>query len=103
MISETAPAVEEQRPFALTLLISEVDVVEPPCRCDAGYFCVGFLLPIEPPEIDALLLERMEDEVEVICGEFLVGDVEGNVLVGRWVDAHGFGHRRVLGFPGLNA
>jgi len=66
MIAEPAPTVEEKRPLAFTLLISEVHIVEPPRWVDAGQLRGWLLLPIEPPEIDALLLQRMVQKVHVI-------------------------------------
>ena len=85
------------------LLVRKVHVVDPPGRSYAGHLRVLFLLPVEPPEIDALFLQRMEDEVEVVFGEFLVGDVIRNVLLRRRIDAHGPSHRRIRCLPRLNA
>ena len=89
VIAQAAPAMEEQRALALALLIGEVDVVEPPGVVHAGHACVLLLLPVEPPEVDALLLQRVEDQVDVVGGALLVGEVEGDVFLGRRIDAHG--------------
>ena len=59
MIAIAAPAMEKQGTLALVLLIGEVDVVQPPGWVDARNFRVAFLLPVKPPEVDALLFERM--------------------------------------------
>ena len=103
VIAEPAPAMEQQRPLALALLVGEVNVVEPPGRAHAGHLRVRFLLPVEPPEIDALLLQRMQDQVHVVGGEFLVGEVEGDVLPAGGIDAHGPRHLGIMLFPRLNA
>src|SRR5262249_4148728 len=46
MVAEASPAMEEQRTFAFALLITEVHVIQPPCRIHAGGLRVGFLLPV---------------------------------------------------------
>ena len=94
---------KEQWPLALTLLIAEVNIIQPPCGVNTGGFGVGFLLPVEPPEVDALLLEGTVDEIEIVHGVLLVGDVKGNVQPGRGIDAHRPCHRGIGVFPGLNA
>ncbi len=94
---------EEQRPLALALLVSKVHVVQPPCGGHTGHFGCGFLLPVKPPEVDALLLQRMENQIHVIDGELLVGNVEGHIFLRRRVDAHGRGHGGVRLLPRLNA
>ena len=48
---------EDERALAFALLIGEVNVVEPPGGVDVRECGVHFLLPIDPPEIDALLFE----------------------------------------------
>jgi hypothetical protein len=45
----------------------------------------------------------MVEQVHVIGGELLVGDVEGHVFLCGGIDAHGFGHGRIRLLPGLNA
>src|SRR5260370_7657010 len=102
MIAEATPSVEEQRPLAFALLISKVHVVEPPGWRHAGHLGVRFLLPIEPPEINALLLEGMKNKIEEVGCEFLVRDVERNVLPGRSVATHVFALRAPLSFPRFN-
>ena len=64
VIAQPAPAMEEQRPLALALLIGKVDVVEPPGGHHAGDFGALLLLPVEPPEVDALPLQRMMQQVQ---------------------------------------
>jgi len=59
VIAQAAPAVEEQRPLALALLVSEVDIVEPPSGVDSRHPRVRILLPVNPPEVDTLLFERV--------------------------------------------
>jgi len=68
MIAQPTPTMEEHRPLALALLIGEVHVVQPPGRHHAGQRRLLLLLPIEPPEVDALLLQRMMQQVHVVAG-----------------------------------
>src|SRR6185437_11025213 len=103
VVSESSPAMEEQWALAFALLICEVEVVEPPGIVHAREFGVGLLLPVEPPEVDALLLKRMEDKLEVVGGPLFVGWVEGDVFLCCRIDAHGAGHCGVLLLPWLNA
>ncbi len=103
VVAEATPAMEEEGAFALVLLVGEVDVVEPPGWVDACELGVALLLPVKPPEVDALFFERVVEEVEVVPGELAVGDVEGDVLLRSGVDAHVAGELRVGVFPGLNA
>src|SRR5271170_1442679 len=94
---------KEQRPLALALLVGEVDVVEPPGWIHTSELGVGLLLPVEPPEVDALLFKRMVEEIHVIDRELLVGDVEGHIFLGLGIDAHDFSKRRVSILPWLHA
>jgi hypothetical protein len=103
MISQAAPAVEEQWALAFPLLIREVNVVQPPGRADTFYLGVGLLLPVQPPEVNALMFERMVQQIHVVGCELLVGDVEGDILSSRRIDAHLFGHGWIGCFPRLNA
>ena len=45
----------------------------------------------------------MENQIHIIGGELLVGDVEGHVFLRGRIDAHGAGHGRIRLLPGLNA
>src|ERR1035441_4137209 len=103
VVAKAAPAVEKQRALTFALLVGEVDVVEPPGGHDAGHGGVLLLLPIEPPEVDSLLFQRMVEKVHVVGGVLLVCDVEGNCFSRRRIDAHGRGHRGISLLPRLNA
>src|SRR5438105_2150944 len=103
MIAESTPAVEEQRTLALTLLIAEVNIVEPPGRIHACCVCLCFLLPVEPPKVDPALLQRMVQQVHVVRGEFFVSNVKGHVLLRRWINPHPLRHLGICIFPWLNA
>src|SRR5437763_373595 len=72
MVAEPSPTMEQQRPLAFALLIGEVNVIQPPGGIHACRLGVCFLLPVEPPEIDAALLQRMVHNVHVVDGELLV-------------------------------
>jgi hypothetical protein len=51
-------------------------VVQHPQRVDAGDFRVRTLLPVDPPEIDAFVFERVGEGVKVRGEEGAVGAVE---------------------------
>ena len=103
VISQAAPAVEEQRAFALALLVGEEDIVDPPCGVQSSDAGGVLLLPVEPEEIDSLLLQRVNYVVQVIGREFLFRDVVGNVLLGRRIDPHGASQLRIVVLPRLHA
>lgn len=103
MITQASPAMEQQRPLPFPRLIGKVHVIQPPRWVDSRSPRIGFLLPVEPPEVDALLLQRMMQQVHVARRELLVGNVEGHVLVGRGINTHGPRHRRVRILPRLHA
>lgn len=58
-------------------------VVQHPQRVHTGDLGVRALLPVDPPEIDAFVLERVGEGVEVRGEEGAVGAVEGDGLAGR--------------------
>jgi hypothetical protein len=95
VISQAAPAVEEQRPLPFPLLVSEVRVVEPPGGIHAGTTGVGLLLPVKPPEVNTLLFQRMVQNIEVVSRELLIRNVERYVLLGGRIHSHGTRHGRV--------
>ena len=78
-------------------------VIQPPRWVYSRSLGIGFLLPVEPPEVDTLLLQRMMQQAHVVGRELLFGDVERHVLLGRGIDAHGPRHRRVSVLPRLYA
>jgi hypothetical protein len=86
---------ERERPPAVAPGVEEVEVVEHPQRVDPVDARVGALLPVEPPEVDALLLERVVHNLEVGAQELRVGDVERDRLVGRRVAPERGSHRLV--------
>ena len=81
--SEAAPAVVDEGPQLGVLLLGVVEegVVEPEgVRKSRGEFRLHPLLPIEPPEIDALALHRVQHGLEVGVGPFLFVDMERHAL-----------------------
>jgi hypothetical protein len=81
MITKASPAVKEHRAFALALLVCEVEIVEPERGVNTGDIGVVLLFPVEPPEIDALLLEGMMQDLEVVVDESAVRDSERDILL----------------------
>src|SRR6202044_89673 len=102
VISEAAPAVKEQCAFALTLLVGKEDIVDPPGGIQSSNAGSVLLLPVEPEEIDTLFLERVNYVVQVVRGEFLFGNVIGNVLLGCRIDPHRACHLWVVLLPRLH-
>ena len=71
--------------------IEVVQMVETPQRVEAGLAGGTALLPVEPPEVNALILHRMVELVEVGFHELRVGEVELHGLLGLRVDTHRLG------------
>src|SRR5215475_15565118 len=101
MIAESAPTMEQQWTLAFTFLIAEVNVIQPPRRIHTSRFRICFLLPIEPPEIDAAFLQRMVQQVHVVRCELFVRDVERHIFLCRRIDAHAPRHLCISFFPRL--
>ena len=78
MIPEAAPAAEDQRALAPASRVGEVQMVEPGERIHPGEVAACALLPVDPPEIDALLFKRVMQQREVVLGKLAVGDAKGN-------------------------
>jgi hypothetical protein len=74
--SRTSITREGDRTLVIPSRVEEVVVVQHPERVDPWYRRVFPLLPIQPPEVHALILERMMEELEVRFEEFPVGWVE---------------------------
>jgi hypothetical protein len=60
--------------------VEEMVVVQHPQRVDTGDLGVRALLPVDPPEIDAFVLKRVGEGVEVRGEEGAVGAVERDGL-----------------------
>ena len=62
VVAQSAPTVVEHRSrFAVALHVGERSVVDPPRVAEVGeQFVVAPLLPVEPPEVDAVLLHRVQ-------------------------------------------
>ena len=86
---------EEERALAVAGGVEEVEVVEHPERVDAGDAGVRTVLPVHPPEVDALRLHRVVQHREVRREEGGVVDLERDLLAQLGVAAEGLGHRRV--------
>ena len=81
MVAQPAPAGEDEgAAFAIPPKVVEVQVVEPPQRVQAGQRRPRALLPIQPPEIYPLRLQRVVQQLEVGAHEVRVGAVEGDGL-----------------------
>ncbi len=101
MVSESAPAVVEQRALvSVALHIGEVAVVDPPCVMKPGELCVIYmLLPVKPPEVDAFLLHRMHHLLEHVGHEHLVRVDPVDALCTFRILAETFGQGRVALLP----
>ena len=99
MVAQTTPTmVEHGTMFGLRAkLVVEDAVVEPPCvaeRWDA--IVLQLLLPIEPPEIHTLLLEREKHLVEPTAHEALVGTLPTDGLGALGITSEEFGQLGIL-------
>ena len=104
MIPESTPPVEEQRAIRFPAFhVCEKNIVEPPGRRHAGNFRRSPRLPVQPPEIDALMLKRVNDQVHVVRGKLLVDDIERNVFLRCRIDSHRRCHFRIMIFVRLDA
>ena len=83
MITEAAPPRKNERTFApISPKIVVVKVINHPERVEAGDIALFSLLPIHPPEVDAILFIRMMKDIEVTFHEVRIGDVEGYGVFG---------------------
>ncbi len=80
-----------------------VVVVEHPQRVDAGDLGPVALLPVDPPKVDALLLEVELEDVKVGVEEPPVGAVKPDRLFPRRVVVQGLGHLLILVLKGPDA
>ncbi len=78
-------------------------MVEQPQRVESRQLGDAALLPVEPPEVDALVLERVVQLLEVGLDERRVGEVEADRHLGGGVDAEPLGHRLVGRLVGVDA
>ena len=62
MVAQSAPTVVEHRSrFAVALHVGERSIVDPPGVAEVRkLLVVAPLLPVEPPEVDAVLLHRVQ-------------------------------------------
>ena len=88
---------------ALAPGVQVVDVVEHPQRVQARDIGVAALLPVQPPEVDAVVLQRVVGELQVGVGEVLVTDVEGDGLARGRVPAEPAHHGGVGGLVAADA
>ena len=86
---------ERQRPAAVARRVQVVEVVEQPQRVQPRQLGDLALLPVQPPEVDAVVLERVVELLEVGLEEVRVGRVEVDGQLGGRIDAHPLGHARV--------
>ena len=101
MVSESAPAVVEQRTLvAVALHVCEVAVVDPPCVMKLCELCIIYmLLPVKPPEVYAFLLHRMHHLLEHVGHELLVRVDPVDALCPFRILAETFGQGRVACLP----
>ena len=80
MASQTTPAMENQRATVGSVLLHLIEeyVVAPECLTKTFYIgTCKILLPVEPPEVDTLLLEGAYEVFKESLGEFLILKVPG--------------------------
>ena len=86
---------ERQGAAAVARGVEEVEVVEQPQRVEPRQLGHLALLPVQPPEVDALVLERVVQLLEVGLEERGVGGVEVDGQLRGGIDAHALGDPRV--------
>ena len=105
VVAQSAPTVVEHRScFAVALHVGERSIVDPPGVAEIGeLLVVAPLLPVEPPEVDAVLLHRVQHLLVPALHEVFVRrrPLYSLLLVG--VHAHPLRHRRVAILVGLYA
>ena len=72
----------------LLAVVKRVIVVENPHDIDACRFGAGALLPVDPPEVYAVMLVRLVKDLEICVNEFVGGEID---LYGRFrlgIDTH---------------
>jgi len=67
-------------------------------RVKTLFFRPGALLPVNPPEIDTLLFERMMEDFKICTREFLRGNIERYRFIRSRINADRLRHIRVLRF-----
>ncbi len=77
-------------------------VVEHPERIETGDAALAALLPVHPPEVDAVLFIGMVKDLEIAFHKMRVGNVEWDGLFCRRLDVHPFRHGFVLLFVWMN-
>ncbi len=85
VITQAAPAAVKHRPVPSARRVLEVEVVEPQQRVEPLYIRLLALLPVEPPEIDPLVLEGVVQHLEVCLHKAAVARAELYRFAGRRV------------------
>ena len=84
----TGIARERDRPPTSRGRVQEVQVVEHPQRVKSRLASHAALLPVDPPEINALRFHRVDDLIEVSGHEHRRGRIELNRAAGLGINAH---------------
>mmetsp|Transcript_38772 Transcript_38772/g.153161 ORF Transcript_38772/g.153161 Transcript_38772/m.153161 type:complete len:211 (-) Transcript_38772:1119-1751(-) len=114
MRAKAAPSMEYQSSNAVgfgnsywpsAFHVVEEYVVEPDRGVKHLNRCNMFLLPIEPPKVDPLLLEGPQNVVKPCIREFSITNVEGHIVIldSARISPHCSGHLRKVFLPWLNA
>ena len=104
MVTDVGPPRENKWSATVPGSVEGVEVVERPQRIESIHL-VRFapLLPVDPPEVDpVLVLERVYDVFEIPAKEFGIRGIEFDWLASVRVDPHVFSHRPVLGLVGVD-
>ena len=73
-------------------VVEIVVMVQRPEGIEPLDFGLAALLPVDPPEVHALLLIGVVQDLEIGLNEFGICDIEGDRLAGFRIDPHGFRH-----------
>ena len=91
VVAQPAPAAVEHGALAAPRRVVKVQVVEPGQRVEPLHLRALALLPVHPPEIDALLFHRVVEQLEIVLDKALVGDAKGHGFAAVRIDAHRLG------------
>ena len=73
-------------------VVKEMVVVQGPERIKPFHGGFASLLPVDPPEINAVLFIGPVEHVKISVDIAVVGDIEGDLLLGCGIHSHGLCH-----------
>ena len=81
-----------ETPFSSPGTVQIMKMVQHPKRIQSRNLCDGSLLPVQPPEINALVLQRMMQLLKVHLQKMPVRHIKRHRLPAFWIYSHTFRH-----------